>query len=52
MNNSLFYYWECNFHITRHVRLLTALSLCHNILKGRGVTLPCSCRRTSLDLFD
>ena len=47
-------YWKCNFPMTPHVRLLVGWlvgrsvgrSVCHNFLKGREVTLPCSYRST------
>ena len=30
--------------MTRSIRLLVGRSVCHNLLKGREVTLPCSYR--------
>ena len=42
----LSYNWKCNFPMTPHVRpfvgWLVCMSVCHNFLKGREVTLPCS----------
>ena len=49
------YYWNCSLPVPRPVRRSVGRLgwlVCHNFLKGRGVTLRCSYRRTCLYLSE
>ena len=41
----------CSFPMTRSVRRSIGQSVCHNFLKGREVTLPCSYKSTRLKMI-
>ena len=43
--------WKCNIPMNPHGHLGRSVSVCHNFLKEREVTLPCSYRSTCLNPY-